>query len=60
MDGLSNAEIGQRLGIEEKTVKTHVSHILQKLDLSSRYQLADYLRRQGRARPAPVGSTSKT
>jgi len=59
VDGLSNAEIGRRLGIEEKTVKTHVSHILQKLDLSSRYQLADYLRRQERARPTPAGRTSK-
>jgi DNA-binding NarL/FixJ family response regulator len=36
--GLSNAEVGQELFIEETTVKTHVTHILQKLDLRDRVQ----------------------
>ena len=36
--GLSNGEIGQELHISETTVKTHVTHILQKLNLRDRVQ----------------------
>lgn len=36
--GLTNAEIGEELGITENTVKTHVRNILKKLDVNDRAQ----------------------
>jgi DNA-binding NarL/FixJ family response regulator len=36
--GRSNAEIGQELYISDTTVKTHITHILQKLNLRDRVQ----------------------
>jgi DNA-binding NarL/FixJ family response regulator len=36
--GLSNTEIGERLYISETTVKTHVTHVFQKLDVRDRVQ----------------------
>ena len=46
-EGLANLQIATRLGIGEKTVKTHVSNILAKLDLVDRTQVAVWAWRHG-------------
>jgi len=43
--GLSNKRIALQLGVAEKTVKTHVSHVLAKLGVSDRTQAALYAAR---------------
>src|SRR5512134_871548 len=48
--GLSNDEIAQKLVVSERTVRTHVSHILDKLHLANRTQMALYAVREGIAR----------
>jgi len=44
--GRSNKEIALELGVAEKTVKTHVSSILSKLQLADRTQAALYAVRE--------------
>ena len=64
--GRSNKVIALELGVAEKTVKTHVSHILGKLGLTDRTQAALYAGHGGAAAdagarlplPAPVGRSS--
>ncbi len=46
-EGMSNLAIATRLGISEKTVKSHVSNILSKLYLTDRTQVAVYAWREG-------------
>jgi NarL family two-component system response regulator LiaR len=40
--GRTNREIGERLFISEETVKTHVAHLLSKLQMQNRTQLVAY------------------
>jgi two-component system, NarL family, response regulator LiaR len=47
--GMSNKEIGASLFISEKTVKTHVSAVLAKLNLQDRTQAALYAAKRGLA-----------
>ena len=37
-DGLSNKQIGSKLGISDKTVRNHLSRIFKKLDAGNRTQ----------------------
>jgi two-component system, NarL family, response regulator LiaR len=49
--GKANREISVELGVAEKTVKTHVSNILSKLQLTDRTQAAVYAVQHGLAVP---------
>jgi non-specific serine/threonine protein kinase len=53
-DGLTNRQIGERLVISERTVEAHVTHVLAKLSLHSRAQVAAWAVEHRLARaPAP-------
>ena len=49
--GLSNKRIAFELGVSEKTVKTHVGHVLAKLGVTDRTQAALYAVRAGLLSP---------
>jgi DNA-binding NarL/FixJ family response regulator len=46
-EGLGNAEIGERLGISEKTVRNHVSNVFDKLGVWTRAQAIVFARDRG-------------
>lgn len=45
-DGLTNKEISAELNISEKTVKTHITNILRKLNMKDRMQIIIFCRKQ--------------
>lgn len=47
VEGLSNSEIAERLGISEKTVRNHLSHLFDKLGVWSRAQAIVFARDHG-------------
>ena len=53
-EGRTNREIGRRLGVAERTARTHVSNILTKLGLASRTQAAMWAVREGLVDAADV------
>lgn len=55
-EGLSNKQIGRRLNTADGTVKVHLHHIFQKLEISNRTELAAFAISQN-DRGAPVKST---
>ncbi|MBI1379035.1 MAG: response regulator [Frankiales bacterium] len=54
-EGRTNREIGKRLGVAERTARTHVSNILAKLGLASRTQAAMWAVREGLVDAAGTG-----
>lgn len=49
--GLRNAEVGERLGVTEGTVKTHLNNVFQKLGVRDRVELTLYAVRTGLISP---------
>jgi DNA-binding CsgD family transcriptional regulator len=54
--GLSNREIGRTLVISERTVDAHLRHILDKLEFTSRAQVAAWVAASQAVVPSPAGS----
>lgn len=59
-DGATNRQIAARLGVTERTARTHVSNILTKLGLASRTQAAMWAVHHGLTEAGPPAGTRST
>jgi DNA-binding NarL/FixJ family response regulator len=46
-DGMTNAEVAAKLYVSRETVKTHVAHVLHKLEVEDRTSAVDKAARLG-------------
>jgi DNA-binding NarL/FixJ family response regulator len=58
-EGLTNADIAERLGISEATARNHLTSILDKLEFKNRFQLAVYALRRGLVECPPASPTMR-
>ena len=59
VEGGTNKQIAVRLNISTFTVKSHVHNMLEKLELHSRLQIADYSRNEAASKPRSGRSSQK-
>ncbi|HZC32752.1 MAG TPA: AAA family ATPase [Candidatus Bathyarchaeia archaeon] len=59
-EGLTNAEIGERLDIAPKTASAHVEHILAKLGVTRRAEIAAWTATVVRSEPATASSAGRS
>jgi DNA-binding CsgD family transcriptional regulator len=59
-EGLTNAEIGERLDIAPKTASAHVEHILAKLGVTRRAEIAAWTATVVRSEPATASSGGRS
>jgi len=59
-DGLTNAQIGDRLFLSPRTVSSHLYRSYPKLGVAGRHQLRDVIARASTLTPADEGAGSRT
>ncbi len=60
VEGLTNPQIGTRLFVSRRTVQTHLAHVFQKLQITSRSELAALAARRAAGRGIPQGRSAST
>ncbi|HEY3380531.1 MAG TPA: response regulator transcription factor [Vicinamibacterales bacterium] len=60
VDGGTNRDVSQRFGVSEQTVKNHLSHIFDKVGVSSRLELALYAVHRGLVDRVPANGRAES